>query len=121
MVFPTTGYLSMVLEAMMQALEYRDMDVSSVKSFDFHDVHLKSALVIPDNSRGIEVITSLRPTDFDGNAYHPNCYDFSITSVTASGSQDSFTEHARGRLEFNFEATGMTDFYAMLITCASGR
>lgn len=96
----------MIVEAVTQTLENKGVDISSVQSFDFLQVHLKFALVIPDDSRGVEIITSLRPTDYDGNTYHPSSYDFSVTSVAGSGDQDTFTEHARGKIEFTLEAKG---------------
>lgn len=96
----------MVVEAVTQTLENKGLNVLDVKSFNFNQIHLKRALVIPDDSRGVEVITSLRPSDFDGNLYHAASYDFSVTSVSAAGDGDAFTEHARGKIEFSFETKG---------------
>ncbi|KAK3945065.1 hypothetical protein QBC46DRAFT_455714 [Diplogelasinospora grovesii] len=102
-VFPTTGYLAMAVEAALQAAEVHALDISSIKSFEFQDVLLSAALLVPDDDRGVELLTSLWPEP--GNGYTTSNgaqWTFTVTSVMNADGDDVFTEHCHGKVAYSF-------------------
>lgn len=101
-VFPTTGYLGMAVEAALQTAERQDLGLSAIKRFNFEDVVLTSALLVPDDDRGVELITSLKPvfeTPFGGETQ----WTFTVTSVMDADGKDVFTEHCHGNIGWSTE------------------
>lgn len=94
-VFPTTGFLCMAVEAATQIAELRGIDAGDVTAYDLENVILKSALVVPMDDDGVEVLVAFRPEKLDG--LH---FGFTVTSVTNSGGKDIFTEHVTGTVGF---------------------
>ncbi|KAM7205885.1 hypothetical protein V8F33_000715 [Rhypophila sp. PSN 637] len=96
-VFPTTGYLGMAAEAALQTAELNGLGLSSIKCFSFEDVVLTAALLVPDDDRGVELLTSLKPEagPISGNETQ---WSFTVTSVMNADGQDVFTEHCHGKI-----------------------
>ena len=95
----------MVVEAATQMVELKQQAASTIRRYDVRNVQLGAALIIPQ-SKGVEVLFSLRPTRLNPKAYYNSLYDFTITSVVRAGENDVFTEHASGQISLLFEALG---------------
>ncbi|KAK8112196.1 uncharacterized protein PG998_008653 [Apiospora kogelbergensis] len=107
-VFPTTAYLAMGVEAALQAAEIHTVDTSLIRSFEFRDVLLPAALIVPDDNQGVELITSLHPEKgFAGRSQVP--WRFSVTSVMRTGEDDVFTEHCHGRVSYSFTSPDLPE------------
>lgn len=59
-VFPSTGYLATALEAATQVVEVDGCQAADIQSYEFRDVPLQNALMVPDNDLGVEVLFSMR-------------------------------------------------------------
>lgn len=95
----------MGVEAALQAAEIHTVDTSLIRSFEFRDVLLPAALIVPDDDQGVELITSLHPEKgFAGRSQVP--WRFSVTSVMRTGEDDVFTEHCHGRVSYSFTSSG---------------
>ena len=97
-VFPAAGYLLMAVEAAMQMTELYGTPRSNVKTCICEDVKITSALTIPEDTEGVEVLFNLRRSRLNSHAYHSNRYEFTISSVTNVNNTDIFTEHGHGSL-----------------------
>ncbi|KAG9239274.1 hypothetical protein BJ875DRAFT_525239 [Amylocarpus encephaloides] len=96
-VFPTTGYLAMIIEAALQVVEITGVATSTLKSFEFEDVLLSAALIVPADDRGVELLTSLRPQP-GRTGSRANQWLFSVASVVSGNGDDIFTEHCHGKI-----------------------
>ena len=116
--FPTTGYLAIAVEAALQAAEVHAIDISLIQSFEFQDVLLSAALLIPDDDRGLELLTSLRPEP--GNATSNGAqWSFTVTSVMNADGDDVFTEHCHGKVAYSFESQGIFALPDLLFVVAN--
>lgn len=107
MVFPASGYLSMAIEAITQMWELDGGQVEQINAFELEDTALTTALVIPDDGRGVEVLLNLHPPPFNrGNDSRLRCR-FLITSVVPSGGESVFVEHAHGQIGILIDEKGM--------------
>lgn len=86
----------MAIEAITQAWEIDRKPTHDIEAFVLHDVHLKTALVVPDNDRGIEVLFNLQPLALERTRSHKTSHRWLVTSVVRSGDDDIFVEHAYG-------------------------
>ncbi|KAF2181508.1 hypothetical protein K469DRAFT_589235 [Zopfia rhizophila CBS 207.26] len=102
-VFPSTGYLSMVLEAAIQVVENEGYKASDVECIEVKDVSLSKALIVPEDDHGIETLFSLRPASLNSVSRHQWLFEFILTSVSTEDGQDTFSEHCRGLVEVNFD------------------
>ncbi|ETS86665.1 hypothetical protein PFICI_00493 [Pestalotiopsis fici W106-1] len=91
-VFPAAGYMTMALEAMAQV--YTDLPESlDVSGYKLRNVAIKSALRIPEDDYGVEVILSLELDD----AFNPKSPTWaSFTISTISHGSNEWTEHCTG-------------------------
>ncbi|ORY13011.1 hypothetical protein BCR34DRAFT_481666 [Clohesyomyces aquaticus] len=91
-VYPAGGYISMAVEAAKQRFLMRAA-ATQIVGYQFRDVHISSALVIPEDPGEVEVVISLRP--FSESIRSPsNLWDeFCISSVSK---ENRWTEHCRG-------------------------
>lgn len=105
-VFPSTGYLSIALEAATQAVELNDRIASDIQTYEFRDVSLQNALIVPEDDRGIEVLFTLRPASLNNTTRHESRFEFALTSVVSENGKDSFVEHCRGAIHVSFEHDG---------------
>ncbi|KAI0906505.1 hypothetical protein F4823DRAFT_607070 [Ustulina deusta] len=87
-IFPAAGHLSLAIEALQQICEISGKPFEGVK---LRDVDIRTALVIPDDDDGVEVILNLQsPTEPTSN-----WYTFSVESPGADG---EWTTHCHGRI-----------------------
>lgn len=106
MVFPSTGYLSMVFEAATQIVETQGLEASTVECYDIRNVSLSRALMVPEDDFGIETLLTLRRTSLNATSRHQWLFDFVLTSVANEEGVDTFTEHCRGQVAIDFEEYG---------------
>ncbi|KAK3987689.1 hypothetical protein QBC44DRAFT_310175 [Cladorrhinum sp. PSN332] len=101
-VYPAAGYVTLAIEAVKQLAESSDKPVTG---FRLRDIDVMAALVIPDDSEGIEVQTSLREvsSQFIGAL---GWKQFEILSVT---SDNRWTTHARGLISPEFTPTSASE------------
>ncbi|KAF4624420.1 hypothetical protein G7Y89_g13751 [Cudoniella acicularis] len=102
-VFPSTGYLCMALEAATQFVETEGYKATDVEFYDVRDVSLSKALIVPEDDHGIETLFALRPASLNTVSRHQWLFEFVLTSVTTEEGQDVFSEHCRGLVEVSFE------------------
>ncbi|KAL8669472.1 MAG: hypothetical protein Q9168_005934, partial [Polycauliona sp. 1 TL-2023] len=95
-VFPATGYLAVALEAATQTMELNGYQASEIQSYEFQDVSLQSALIIPEDDMGVETLFSLRLAGLNNTTRHGSRYDFLLSSVVTEDEEDRFVDHCRG-------------------------
>ncbi|GAW27057.1 putative polyketide [Rosellinia necatrix] len=87
-IFPAAGHLSMAIEALRQVCEIAGDSFGGVK---LRDVDIKTALVVPEDDEGVEVILNLQaPTDASSKWY--------TFSVESPGEDGEWTVHCKGRI-----------------------
>ncbi|KAJ6443698.1 efflux pump antibiotic resistance protein [Purpureocillium lavendulum] len=91
-VFPGAGFIAMVLEALKQQVlsgnnPWKDMRIK------FRQVIFGRALLIPDDSVGVETFITIRPLAYTARESSAFWKEFRVFSVSASGES---TEHSRG-------------------------
>ena len=87
-IFPAAGHLSMAIEALQQVCETAGKPFEGVK---LRDVDIRTALVVPDDDDGVEVLLNLQvPTEPTSD-----WYNFSVESPGADG---EWTIHCNGRI-----------------------
>lgn len=99
-VYPEAGFICLAIEAMVQKLLLQETKVP-VSGFRLQDVDLEQALVIPDNSHGLEVQTTLSPVS-DKAIGSQGWRNFGIATVTTDG---QWTQHAKGAIIAEFDDT----------------
>ncbi|KAI1188567.1 hypothetical protein F5B17DRAFT_262823 [Nemania serpens] len=87
-IFPAAGHLSLAIEALRQICETSGKAFEGVK---LRDVDIKTALVIPDDDDGVEVILNLQSPSEPTSSW----YNFSIESPGTGG---EWTVHCNGRI-----------------------
>lgn len=97
----------MAVEAATQFSEIKGIAANSIFAFDFHNVNISTALIIPDNESGVEMLLGLHPTVLNNRAYYASRFEFQITSVSKVGDRDVFTEHVRGQVHLNLDNQGL--------------
>ncbi|RYC55186.1 hypothetical protein CHU98_g11026 [Xylaria longipes] len=89
---PTAGLMAIALEATSRS--YSELpEALPISSYCLQNVHLKSALAIPEDDYGVEVITSLSFADRPSATLSP-VVTFFISSVARDGT--TWTEHCTG-------------------------
>lgn len=96
----------MALEAATQVIEIDGIDSQNIRSYELRDIILHTALILPDNNHGVELLLALHQVSLSNNSYHKYLYTFIVTSVTMSNNDEHFIEHARGHVGVNFEDSG---------------
>ncbi|KAK9327488.1 polyketide synthase dehydratase-domain-containing protein [Lipomyces starkeyi] len=91
-VYPAAGYICLAIEAVRQLPALVQQPVGEVQGFQLRDVDFLQALVIPDNSDGIEIQTNLRSTSAK-NSSSGEWKEFEIWSLTTD---NRWTQHAKG-------------------------
>ncbi|KAI1121261.1 hypothetical protein F5Y10DRAFT_256700 [Nemania abortiva] len=87
-IFPAAGHLSLAIEALRQVCETSGKDF---EGFKMRDVNIKTALAVPDDDDGVEVITNLESPADPSSSW----YKFSVESPGADG---EWTVHCNGRI-----------------------
>ncbi|KAF9767931.1 hypothetical protein IL306_014835 [Fusarium sp. DS 682] len=96
---------AMAIEAVAQT--YQEVPGAlAATGYSIHDMNIKSALVVPEDERGIEIVLSLTTsTALPTRPVAPTWCDFTISSVTSESNE--WTEHCTGRVRV--EVTGPVD------------
>lgn len=91
-VYPAAGYICLAIEAVRQLPALTQQPVGEIEGYQLRDVDFLQALVIPDNSDGIEIQTKLRSVSAIDS---PSCEwkEFEVWSVTTD---NRWTQHAKG-------------------------
>ncbi|KAL7623513.1 hypothetical protein AAE478_007196 [Parahypoxylon ruwenzoriense] len=91
-VFPAAGYLSMAMVAASQAY-YELPEALHIIGHSLRNVHIKTALIIPEDDYGVEIILSMELVD-TATVESPAWSSFSISSVVRDSNE--WTEHCTG-------------------------
>lgn len=92
--YPAAGMLVMVLEAARQFVPDQD----TIGGFEFRDVRIGRAMVIPETGHGLETSLSIKPRAIDFDEY-----DFSLISRTA---EDNWQENCKVSLRIVRDSQG---------------
>ncbi|KAF1934915.1 reducing type I polyketide synthase [Clathrospora elynae] len=96
-VFPAAGYFSMAMEAITQLTELSGEN-TKITNYVLRDVAIKKALVTPDDDTGIEVILTMRRTNYqDGEDGH-TWWNFNVSSINPNG---ELNNHMGGTIAVN--------------------
>ncbi|KAI1398297.1 polyketide synthase [Hypoxylon fuscum] len=91
-VFPAAGYLTMAMVAASEA--YHEFpEALGITGYSLRNVAIKSALIIPEDDYGIEIILSMELVD-TATAKTPAWSSFSVSSVVRDSNE--WTEHCTG-------------------------
>jgi hypothetical protein len=104
----------MAIEAALQATEITDLATFTIKNFEFEDVLLSAALLVPEDDHGVEMLTSLRPEP--RKTAKIKQWLFSVTSVVSANGDDTFTEHCNGKIGYAFQSKGRFSLGTSYIT-----
>ncbi|KAI1771891.1 hypothetical protein F4818DRAFT_454399 [Hypoxylon cercidicola] len=89
-IFPAAGYLSVAIEALRQVRESAGLPFEGVT---LRDVDIKTALMVPDNDDGVEIVVHLQESTTIEAAY--GWHTFSVESLTDNG---EWIVHCDGRV-----------------------
>lgn len=90
-IFPAAGYIAQAVEALQQVSGDIENSVGFMNGYRIQGLRIGSALLIPDDDT-IETLLNMRILRIAGDA---TWYDFTISSVTATG---NWSEHATGNI-----------------------
>lgn len=93
-VFPTAGYMTMAIQAMIQLDQDRLPDLV-IKGYRLSNVSFKKALTLLKDSRGVETVLTFRCADDNEK------YEFCVFSVSNEG---EWCEHCTGSISTTFAA-----------------
>lgn len=107
-VFPAAGMVCAALEAARQIADKSRV----VESFDFRDITIARALIIPPSDPGVDVFTSLTPQKTGPmRADMSPWYEFTFTSLELPETKDpNYVEHARGFVAINYRSADSQTF-----------
>lgn len=98
-IYPAAGFLAMAMEAVRQTVMDRFGSVMVLHSIGFRDVTIERALILHDDSDGIEVLTTLQPVEDNIKEDSSTTrYTFRIRSIDQ---QEEFVDHCRGSVVVN--------------------
>ncbi|KAK7215670.1 hypothetical protein V2G26_003673 [Clonostachys chloroleuca] len=104
-VYPAAGYICLAIEAVRQLAKLNNRtDIAKIAGYKLRDVDFLQALVIPDNSDGIEIQTNLRSANTK-DIGKQNWKEFEIWTVTLD---NQWTQHAKGSISVEFEDFSLT-------------
>ncbi|KAF7860820.1 hypothetical protein EAF04_008338 [Stromatinia cepivora] len=92
MIFPGSGYISMAIEAMRQLISERH-DPLSISSYNFKNIQIPAALVIPDSPTTVEIQLSFVAGRNQQDSSKSKWEEFKVFSVSAQGAS---VEHCHG-------------------------
>ncbi|KAF1843183.1 polyketide synthase [Cucurbitaria berberidis CBS 394.84] len=97
-VFPASAYICMAIEAAAQFFHDEDI-INSAAGFTIRNLLLNSALVIPENDAGVEVILDLDASKTMQSKDKMTWCTFKISSIVVG--TDTWTEHCSGIIKPN--------------------
>ncbi|KAL5583932.1 hypothetical protein FOVSG1_015283 [Fusarium oxysporum f. sp. vasinfectum] len=94
--FPVSAFVAMAIEAAAQT--YREVPGPlAISGYTINDMDIKSALVIPENERGIEIVLSMTTSGaLSTTPAAPALCSFNISTVTSDS--EEWREHCTGRV-----------------------
>lgn len=107
-VFPAAGMVCAALEGARQIADKSRV----VDSFEFHDISIARALIIPPSDPGVDVFTRLNPQQIGHlRADMSPWYEFTFSSLEVPEIKGSkYVEHARGLVAINYRSTSSETF-----------
>ena len=103
-VYPAAGYICLAIEAIRQLTTMEEKTGSKdISGYRLRDVDFLQALMIPDNSDGIEIQTTMRPVS-DKDIGVRGWKHFEVWTVTAD---NRWTQHAKGLITIEFEGPSL--------------
>lgn len=99
-VYPAAGYIAMALEASRQRSLARGQE-KDISRYRFRNVSIGKALLVPDDSEGVETMFCLRPYNSNGRASSTVWDEFRVFSYS---DKEGWCEHCRGLLSVQYEA-----------------
>lgn len=91
-VFPGAGFIAMALEALKQQV-LSENNAWKNMCIKFRQVNFGRALLVPDDSVGVETLVTIRPYTYTARESSASWKEFRVFSVSATGES---TEHSRG-------------------------
>ncbi|KAK4654427.1 Type I Iterative PKS [Podospora pseudocomata] len=92
-VFPAAGFIAMGIEAATQV--YHELPKAyEITGYSLRKVDIETALRLPEDDRGVDIILSLELADTDATVKSPGWSRFTVSSV--SRDSDEWTEHCTG-------------------------
>lgn len=88
----------MAIEAITQMWELDHGEVQQIEVFELQNTTLTTALLIPEDDHGVEVLLNLHPLSLDKRNDAHHSYRFLVTSVVNSGDESLFIDHAHGQI-----------------------
>ncbi|KAJ5096375.1 hypothetical protein NUU61_005731 [Penicillium alfredii] len=104
-VFPAAGYIAMAMVATSQLYE-EFPDALSIVGYSLRNIDIKTALKIPEDHNGIEIILSLE-LESAATAKAPGWASFSVSSVARDS--DQWTEHCTGAVKIDVTSPAKSD------------
>ena len=97
-VYPAAGYISMAIEASLQRSQLNGR-AHAIQMYKLKDISIKSMLLIPDDTSGIETVFSLRPYNRSARTSSDDWDEFRVFSYNIDG---EWTEHCRGLVSVEY-------------------
>lgn len=101
-IFPAAGHLSLAIEGLRQMHETAGLPFDGVT---LRDVDIKTALVVPENDEGVEIVIRLLPETSSTTPVHaiggndgPTWYSWSVESLPEQGESKTWTTHCEGKI-----------------------
>ena len=98
-IYPAAGFLAMVIEAARQTVIDCCGSETAIMSIKFQKVTIERALMLHDDSDGVEVVTTLQPLQGKMETTSLAQYDFRIRSFDQ---QEDWTDHCQGSITLSF-------------------
>ncbi|KAJ5556997.1 Type I Polyketide synthases (Type I PKS) [Penicillium frequentans] len=100
-IYPAAGYIAVVLQACLEQQIYQRNDGGKeISLFKLKGVNISKALVVPDDSDGIEMVTKLRPYRVSEHENSSSWQEFLICSYSNNG---TWSQHCQGLVSVQFE------------------
>ena len=91
------------MEAATQAIEVEGRCASDIQSYEFRDISLQNALIVPEDDLGVETLFSMRLAAINNVTRHETQFEFLLTSVVTENENDKFVDHCRGTINVDLE------------------
>ena len=95
--YPAAGMLCAVLEAAQQLAE----EEKKLKGFEFRDVIIHHALMIPSNDEGVSMELHMKPRKVGTKGTEAPWWEFTVYSLPKGG---DYLEHCSGLVEIQYES-----------------
>lgn len=95
----------MALEAVTQTIEIDGVDFRDIRNYEFCEVILQAALIVPDDNHEMKFFLTLHSLNLINHSFHKFLYTFMISSVTQNNNKKNIIRHVRGRVNINFDSS----------------